>query len=338
MHNVFLSEETMKKILLIAMGGTISAHGTSRIDLKDYISGQLTGDDFLEHIPELYSIANIDVKQMVNVSSTAINEQHWITLQREITQALTAGYDGVVITHGTNTIEETAYFLHVTVPTQKPIVMVGAQRPFNAMSSDAQMNLLHAFRVAVHPDAYGKGVVVVANDEISCAREVTKTNTYRLETFQSGQFGYLGFIDPDNTVQFYRTPTRLHTYQSAFAQKSYDDMPRVGIIYSYAGATGDLIRLATEANVYDGIVMAGTGAGRCSPDEDVALAEAANKGVVIVRSSRVGNGRVVGIEHFNQYPVVCADNLHPQKARILLMLAMTTTNNITDIQTIFDTH
>lgn len=321
------------------MGGTISAQGTSRVDLKDYVSGQLTGDDFLQHIPELHSIANIDVKQIDKVSSTAINEQHWGTLQREITQALTdEAYDGVVITHGTNTLEETAYFLHVTVPTQKPIVMVGAQRPFTAMSSDAQMNLFHAFRVAVHPDAYGKGVVVVANDEISCAREVTKTNTYRLETFQSGQFGYLGFIDPDDTVQFYRTPTRIHTYQSKFAHKSYDNMPRVGIIYSYAGATGDLIQLATESNLYDGIVMAGTGAGRCSPHEDEALAEAANKGVVIVRSSRVGNGRVVGIDHFNQYPVVCADNLQPQKARILLMLAMTTTNNITDIQTIFDTY
>lgn len=329
----------MKNILLISMGGTISARGHSRCDLKDYVSGQLTAEDFLKDIPEITSIANIEVLQMDNVSSTEINEQHWIDMQKVVTKALEKdAFDGVVITHGTNTLEETAYFLHLTIPTTKPIVLVGAQRPFTAISSDAHINLLHAIRVAVDPSAHEKGVLVVANDEISCAREVTKTNTYRLETFQSGQFGYLGYVDPDDTVQFYRSPARLHTIQSEFAQRTYEHMPKVGIIYSYAGASGDLIRHITKEKLYDGIIMAGTGAGRYSPDEDRALEEAVNSGVMVVRGSRVGNGRVVEMEHYNRYPAVCADNLIPQKARILLMLAMSSYTDTASIQHIFNTY
>ena len=321
------------------MGGTISARGHSRCDLKDYVSGQLTAEDFLEDIPEIASIANIEIIQMDNISSTQINENHWIQMQEVITHALEKNeFDGVVITHGTNTLEETAYFLHLTVPTTKPIVLVGAQRPFTAISSDAHINLLHAIRVAVDPSAHEKGVLVVANDEISCAREVTKTNTYRLETFQSGQFGYLGFVDPDDTVQFYRSPARLHTIQSEFAERSYEHMPKIGIIYSYAGANGDLIRQITKEKLYDGLIIAGTGAGRYSPDEDQALEEAVHNGIIVVRGSRVGNGRVVSMNHYNRYPSVCADNLIPQKARILLMLAMTAYSDPASIQTIFNTY
>ncbi len=319
------------------MGGTISARGHSQYDLKDYVSGQLTANDFMKSIPEINDLAHIDIEQIDNVSSTEINEAHWVKLRDTITQALVHdSYDGVVITHGTNTLEETAYFLHLTIPTKKPIVIVGAQRPFNAISTDAHMNLIHAFRVAVHPDAQAKGVLVVANDEISCAREVTKTNTFRLETFQSGQFGYLGYVDPDDTVQFYRTPYRKHTYKSEFSLKNIVQLPRIGIVYSYAGATGDLIRHCNDTQLYDGIIMAGTGAGRYTPDEDRALEEATHKGIIVVRGSRVGNGRVVDMEHYNRYPSVCADNLIPQKARILLMLAMTSYKDTHSIQKIFD--
>lgn len=327
----------MKRILLIAMGGTISARGHSKYDLKDYVSGQLTAEDFMASLPELADMAHIDIKQIDNVSSTEINETHWITLRETIIQALVHdSYDGIVITHGTNTLEETAYFLHLTIPSKKPIVLVGAQRPFTAISSDAQINLLHAFRVAIHPDAYGKGVLVVANDEINCAREVTKTNTYRLETFQSGQFGYLGYVDTDNTVQFYRSPLRKHTYESAFSTLEIQDVPRIGIFYSYAGATGDLIQHSVDAGLYDGIVMAGTGAGRYSPEEDRALQEATHKGIIVARSSRVGNGRVVEMDHYKRYPTICADNLIPQKARVLLMLAMISETDPKDIQTVFN--
>lgn len=329
----------MKKILLIAMGGTISARGKSRIDGKNYVSGQLTGEDFIKEIPELTHIAHIDIKQMPNVSSTLINETDWVTLRQTIIQAIDQhNYDGIVITHGTNTLEETAYFLHVTLPKKQPIALVGSQRPFSSLSSDAHLNLLHACQVAAHPDAQGIGVLVVANGKINSAREVTKTDTYQLDTFQSGSLGPLGFIDPDETVQLYQSPTRLHTYKSEFSLNTIKSLPRVGIIYSYAGATGDLIQQITSEKLYDGIVVAGTGAGRCSPSEDKALEEAARNGIVIVRSSRVGNGRIVNIEDFARYPAVCADNLNPQKARILLMIAMTFYSDMDSIQSVFDTY
>lgn len=165
-------------------------------------------------------------------------------MKRKIEEVLVHGdFDGVVITHGTNTLEETAYFLHLTVPTEKSIVLVGAQRPLSSVGTDAVVNLINAVRVAAAPQSVSKGVLVVLNDEIHCAREVTKTNTYRLETFQSGQLGFLGYVDPDGTVQFYRASTRKHTIHSRFSTISMERVPRVEVVYSYAGSTGDWIRM-----------------------------------------------------------------------------------------------
>lgn len=327
----------MKKIKLIATGGTISARGTDRLDFKDYRSGAFTGNELLKELPELQSIAKIDVEQLENFSSTMMTETHWMELRDKINDYVNKfGYDGVVITHGTNTLEETAYFLHLTVNTNKPVVLVGAQRPFTALGSDGAINLIHAVRVAADNSSYGKGVLVVANDEINGAREVTKTNTYRLETFQSGQFGFLGYIEPDDTIQFYRSPTRKHTRNSPFATIAIKQLPRVEIVYSYAGSDGGLIRNITKSNEYDGIVIAGTGAGRCSLHEEQALVEATKKGLVVVRSSRVGNGRVVNIDHYQNDGFITADNLLPQKARILLMLSMYVDKNLSFIQQMFD--
>lgn len=323
---------------MIAMGGTISALGKSRTDLKDYRSGMLTGMDFLKQIPELNQIADLTIEQFDNVSSTEINTTHWIKLRHKIQSLLTEDeYDGVVITQGTNTLEETAYFLHLTVPSEKPIILVGSQRPFSAISSDAQLNLIHAVRVAVDDDSYGKGVLVVANDEINGAREVTKTDTYRLETFQSGKNGFLGFVEPDNTVQYYRAPTRKHTTNSIFSNLNFDRaIPNIEIVYSYAGATGELIEHIAECGKYQGLVMAGTGAGRFSVAEENALLKAKRAGLHIVRSSRVDSGRVIGIDHYNQLQAISGDNLSPQKARILLMLSLLIHNQVDDIQSIFN--
>src|SRR5690625_2417261 len=286
----------MKNIKVIEMGGTISADGKDRLDLKDYTSGIYTGSDFLKAIPEINDIADVDFESFLQVSSTEVNSEHWIQLNNKVTNCLQhENYDGVVISHGTNTLEETAYFLHLTVPSEKPIVFVGAQRPFTALSSDAHLNLLQAIRVAASKNSYGRGVLVVLNDEISSAREVTKTNTYRLEAFQSGQFGYLGFVDPDKKVHFYRQPTRKHTTSSEFSSLEISDLPNVEIAYSYAGATGHLIQHITMSGTYQGIVAAGTGAGLVSPSEIEALQEATKKGLFVVRSSHVGNGRVVPI-------------------------------------------
>jgi len=328
---------SMKKIKVIEMGGTISAQGTDRLDLKDYTSGKFTGVHFSEEIPELNKVANVSFESFLRVSSTEVNATHWIQLRNKVTNfLLDEDFDGIVITHGTNTLEETAYFLHLTVPSEKPIVCVGAQRPFTSLSSDAHLNLLQAIRVAASDEAYNKGVLVVLNDEISSAREVTKTNTYRLEAFQSGQFGYLGFVDPDKNVHFYRQPTRKHTTSSEFSSLEISDLPNVEIAYSYAGATGHLIQHITKSGTYQGIVAAGTGAGLVSPSEIEALQEATKKGLFVVRSSRVGNGRVVPIEPYKQYPFISGDNLIPQKARILLMLSLVKYHTIQEIQTIFD--
>src|SRR5699024_4655157 len=259
--------------------------------------------------------------QFAQVSSTEITTSHWINLRKRIIHYFEdEQFDGVVITHGTNTIEETAYFLHLTVATEKPIVCVGSQRPFTALSTDAHLNLLNAVRVAADDSSYKKGVLVVLNDEINCAREATKTNTYRLESFQSSQLGFLGYVEPDNTVQFYREATRKHTYKSEFAGLSFDSLKEVEIIYSYAGASGHLIRHIVDKELASGIVLAGTGAGLVSPDELEALREASKNGVFVVRSNRVGNGRVVPIKPYEDDPFISADNLLPQKARILLML------------------
>ncbi len=327
----------VKKIKLIATGGTISAHHPDRTDLSNYTSGVYTGEDFLKEIPELGRVAHIDVEQLANFSSTLITPTHWLQLKKKVNKALIEeNYDGVVITHGTNTLEETAYFLHLTVGSAKPVVLVGAQRPFSGLSSDAQMNLIHAIRVASSEKSIGKGVLVVLNDEISCARDVTKTNTYRLETFQSRQLGFLGYVDPDQTVQFYHSPERTHTIHSEFSTLQVEQLPHVEIVYSYAGTDGNLIRWLTKYGDAAGIVVAGTGAGRCSDAEEEALREARKKGIHVVLSSRVGSGRVVPIDHYKDMEAITSDNLLPQKARILLMLSLVKYNDPKQIQQLFD--
>lgn len=329
----------MKNVLFINLGGTISAIGKTRTDLKDYISGKVTGEQFIAELDELQNIAHIDVEQFANVSSTEITAIHWMKLKERIDKGLNEEqYDAVVITQGTNTLEETAYFLHLTVSSEKPVVLVGAQRPYTSLSSDAHLNLLQAFLVATAEQSFGKGVLVVLNGEISSARDVTKTDTYRLNNFHANGLGFLGFIDPDQTVQYYRHPTRKHTINSIFSNVKINEMPKVEIIYSYAGATGELIHYVANTAAYDGIIMAGTGAGRFSSAEKAALKYASDKGITVVRSSRVGSGRVVPIEPLIDLPAVCSDNLTPQKARILLMVALLKYRDLPSLQKIFDTY
>ncbi|MGM8212401.1 asparaginase [Virgibacillus sp. W0430] len=327
----------MKRIAIIEMGGTISAQGKDRLDLKDYQSGIYTGQDYLSTVPELGNLAQIHFEAFANVSSTAVDSSMWIKLRKRILHYINKeNFDGIVITHGTNTIEETAFFLHLTVPTAKPIVLVGSQRPFSALSSDAHLNLYNAVKVATNENSYKKGVLVVLNDEINCAREATKTNTYRLEAFQSGASGYLGYIDPDRSVQYYRSPQRRHTINSEFSTMSFASLPNVEIIYSYAGATGHLINYIAQSGKFKGIVTAGTGAGLVSPLEKEALLNAVSEGITIVRSSRTGNGRVVNIDSYTNPPIISGDNLLPQKARILLMLALHAAYTPAKIQRVFN--
>lgn len=326
----------MKQILLIHLGGTISAQGKNRLDLKDYQSGKVSGEEFLKSLPEIQDFAEVVLCQMDGISSTQINMDHWTKLKKLIEIYLNEKqYDGVVITHGTSTLEETAYFLHLTINSEKPIVLVGAQRPFSALSSDAPLHLIQAVRVAADDKSQDKGVLVVSNDRIHSAREVTKTDTYRLDTFQSGDLGCLGYIETDNTIQFYRKPLRKHTFRSEFTDTTFRNVPHVEIVYSYAGATGQVIDMITQSEKYHGIVIAGTGAGRFSKLEEKALARAIRQGLSIVRSSRGGSGRVVEIDTYKDLHAISGDNLTPQKARILLILSLLKYNSSDDIQRIF---
>ncbi|WP_121639111.1 asparaginase [Virgibacillus sp. Bac330] len=327
----------MKSLKLIASGGTISGKGINRLDLKDYRTGYYTGEDLLEQIPEVLDVAQVDTYQLANRSSTKMGSSDWIQLKTLVNGLLNEKqYDGIVITHGTNTLEETAYFLHLTVKSKKPVVLVGAQRPVTAIGSDVLNNLWTGVKVAVDQQSYAKGVLVVANNEIHSAREVAKTDTYSLDTFQSGKVGALGYVSAEHTVLYDRYPNRKHTFQSVFNDNSnVRNLPEVAIVYSYAGVNEDIINFIVDSGKYSGIVLAGTGAGRCSPKEEKALKKACQKGIVVVRSSRCFEGRVVPIESFDTFPFITADNLSPQKARILLMLALTLTDDLSEIQAMF---
>jgi L-asparaginase len=241
-----------------------------------------------------------------------------------------------VITHGTSTIEETAYFLNLTVKHIRPVVLVGAQRPATAISADGPLNLVSAVRTAVSPDSRGRGVLVVLNDEINAARDVTKSNTYRAETFRSGELGFLGYVDQDK-VAYYRSPDKRHTVKSEFDLSAMPQFPAVEIVYSSVASNAPLIVEALERSGVRGIVFAATGAGSLSNLERDAVKHSAAqaRGTIFVRSTRVANGRVLARPDFDQLAIIAADNLSPQKARILLMLALTVSTDIATIRRIF---
>src|SRR5699024_6495190 len=188
-------------ITLFALGGTISAHHPLRDELRHYRTGHFTAQELLAALPEINNTAHITVEQVDNVTSTAVDLPHWLRLKHQIERHFAEGADGIVITHGTNTLEETDYFLHLTVNSTKPIVLVGSQRPFSALSSDAHLNLLNAVRVAAEPTCHGLGTLVLMNDKIYCARDVSKTHTYHVESFQAFNTGPIGTVDPDRPVR-----------------------------------------------------------------------------------------------------------------------------------------
>ena len=287
---------------------------------------------------EIGAIADVIPVPFRSVGSTAIGPAEWLELAKTIHRLAVERPEiqGFVIPHGTATLEETAYFLHLTLKTDKAVVLVGAQRPASALSSDAGMNLLNAVRVAIDPAARGLGVVVALNDEIQCAREVTKTSTYRLQTFRSPDFGALGHIDGDG-VEIYRKPVRCHTTATEFVVAGLSTLPRVDIAYSYGGADGVVIDALIAAKTR-GIISAGLAPGIPTSLEQAALKRALDAGIVIVQASRAGSGRVALRRYLHQEGMVASDNLNPQKARILLMLALTRTTAIPAIRQAFATY
>lgn len=326
-------------VWVLATGGTIAGVGASTTSLTNYQSGALLGEALVAAVPEIRQVARVKVEQIANVSSQDFTVAHWLRLAKRINEIF--GGDptvaGIVVTHGTNTLEESAYFLHLTVKDDRPVVLVGAMRPASAISADGPLNLLNAVRTAVSLDARDKGVLVVLNDEINSARGVTKTSTYRVETFRVPELGLLGYADADK-VTFYHAPLKRHTVHSEFDVSGLTELPKVDIVYSYVQPSTTIIQALVTDGV-SGIVFAGTGAGLLSTGEREALEPLLSVPLVtrpvLVRSSRTGSGRVVAREDYDRLGMIPADNLNPQKARILLMLALTKTRDLDDIQRMF---
>ena len=333
------ADRDLPVVWVLATGGTISGQGATSTSLADYKSGALLGEQLVAGVPEIARVAKVHVEQIANVSSTDITVGHWLTMANRINTIFRDDpkVAGVVITHGTNTLEETAYFLNLTVKHDRPVVLVGSMRPASAISADGPLNLLNAVRTAVSPESRGKGVLVVLNDEINAAREVTKTNTYRVETFRSPELGLLGYVDAD-AVTFYRSSTRRHTTKSEFDVSQLKELPKVDIVYSYVQPSPVMAQALVTAGVR-GIVFAGTGAGLMSTAERDALkpllALPPDARPILVRSNRTGNGRVIAQAEYDRIGMIPADTLNPQKARILLMLALTRTHDVGEIRRMF---
>lgn len=329
------------RVALIITGGTIDSVGTDRLDLAWYIEAgkRLEAGELMGAVPELSQVADVHEVAFRRLPSQAITPRDWLELAAEIQRILVDEdeADGVVITHGTNTLEESAYFLNLVLKTDRPVVVVGAMRPASGLGADGYLNLLNAVRVAADPASAGNGVLVVLNDTIHGARDVTKTATYRVETFQGRDLGPLGYADGDGRIRFYHRPALRHTTSSAFDWSSITDLPRVDVVLSYVGADGTMVDAAVTAGA-KGIVSAGTGAGRPTPEEEKALQRAHEQGVVICQGSRVGSGRAVRSPGLRKRGWVATDNLQPWKAKVLLALALTQTTDPNEIQELIETH
>jgi L-asparaginase len=331
----------LPKVGLIVTGGTIDSVGKDRLDLAWYIEAgkRLQEGELLGMLPELKDIAQVSEIPFRRMPSHALLDKDWLELLRAIHSIFDADEaSGIVITHGTNTLEETAYFLNLTLKTEKPVVIVGSMRPSSALSADGYLNVVNAVRVAADPNSRGRGALVVMNDTIFSGRDVTKNATYRVEAFQSRDLGPLGFADADGKVIYYHHPARKHTIHSEFDVRHLHALPRVDIVISYIGADGAMIEAAANAGA-KGIVSAATGAGRPTPAEDAAFDKAYREnGVLMCLASRVAAGRVVRSPGLAQRGFVASDNLQPWKARLLLSLALTQTDNAGEIQRMFDTY
>lgn len=320
------------RILLIATGGTIAGKGAPG-KTTNYRPGEISVEALLESVPGIQEVAEIEAIQFLNIGSIALTHNDWLRLVHLINQKFADHPDltGIVITHGTDVLEETAYFLHLTIKDPRPVVVVGSMRPATAISADGPLNLLNAMRVASCPESVGKGVLVVLNEEIHCARDVTKSNANKVETFQSLYSGPLGFVKADE-VRFYHQPTRLHTYQTIFDVSCMEELPRVDIAYCHVMADGVAIEAFVAAGA-QGIVVAAAGAGAVTSSFRQAMESATNAGVAVLVGSRTGAGLVgpVKPEHI-QKGALTADNLNPQKARVLLSLALAHTQDRMKIQ------
>jgi L-asparaginase len=308
--------------MLLATGGTIAGAADTGIQ-AGYTSGQVPIEGMIAAVKGIDKLAEISGEQLTNVGSQDMTFAIMIALARRINTLLAEGSaDGVVVTHGTDTMEETAHFLNLTVKSKKPVVMTGAMRPATAVSADGPLNLYNAVAVAADPEAAGRGVLVVMNDRIHGAHSLTKTNTTSVETFLSPINGLIGTVIYGK-IQYFRRPFRKHTYRSEFSIDGVTDLPRVDILYACADMPADLIDCSVAQGA-KGIVIAGDGNGNMNAATIERAAHAAGKGIFIVRSSRVPSGKVgrnIEVDD-DRLRFIASDELNPAKARILLMLAL----------------
>ncbi|MFC4402194.1 type II asparaginase [Gracilibacillus xinjiangensis] len=332
MENVSAStqNEDLPNVAILATGGTIAGSGKSGTDTTDYKAGELSVEALIEAVPEMADIANISGEQIANVGSPQITNEILLELGNRINELLaTDDVDGVVVTHGTDTLEETAYFLNLVVKSDKPVVVVGSMRPATAVSADGPLNLYNAVLLASSEKSKGKGVLIALNDRIGAARYITKTNTTVVDTFSATEEGYLGRI-VGGVPYYYNESAKKHTAETVFDISDIKELPQVDIIYSYQNNPRYMIDAAVE-NGADGIVLAGSGNGSLSSAYVEGARDAIESGSEIVVSSRVGGGTVSPRDSF-----MTSDSLNPQKARILLMLALTVTDDDEEIQTFYN--
>jgi L-asparaginase len=328
----------LPKIKILATGGTIAGAQAST-QQAGYQSGSFKVDDLIKAVPQLQQIAQISGEQVASIGSQTMNNEVWLKLAKRLNEVLQdPSVDGVVITHGTDTMEETGYFLSLVAHSDKPVVLVGSMRPATAISADGPMNLYNAVAVAGNPEAKGRGPLVVLNDEIHYAREVEKMNATELNTFQSPNRGRAGVINTGK-AEFWAALGTKFGPQSEFTIDSQTELPRVEIVYSYANLGRDTIDFLVEQGV-KGIVLAGVGDGNTTDAALEGLQDAVKKGVVVVRSTRTGSGVVARNIELNDDKLgfIASEDLNPQKARVLLMLGLTKTSDPKALQQFFQTY
>ncbi len=326
--------KNLPTIVLLATGGTIAGSGAST-SLGSYKSGELGIKELLKAIPSLNKIARILGEQISNIGSQDMTEEVWFKLAKRVQKLLNdSRIQGVVITHGTDTLEESAYFLNLVLHSTKPVVLVGAMRNFTSLSADGALNLYNALSVAIDEKSANKGVLVVIDDTIFSAREAIKTHTTHTSTFKALNSGAIGSVYYGK-ARYYMQSLRKHTIESEFSILELNPpLPKVDIIYTHVGMTPDLFQASLNSHA-KGVVIAGVGNGNVSAGFLKAMQEASEMGVLIVRSSRVGSGEITSGE-IDDKAFITSDNLNPQKARVLLQLALTKTNNKEKIQEMFE--
>ena len=318
----FSMAEAKPKVAILATGGTIAGSTDSKLATTGYTAGVLGVDVLINAVPEIKNLANITGEQIANVDSSNMTDEIWLKLAKRCNELLSK-VDGIVITHGTDTMEETAFFLNLVLKSDKPVVLVGAMRPATAMSADGPKNLYNAVALAANPSAKGKGVLVAMNDKILGARDVQKTHTLNVNAFDFGNLGYI----VDGKVFFNSANLKAHTKKTDFDISKIKTLPKVDILYTYSNDGSGVAAKALFENGTKGLVIAGSGAGSIHTAQKEVLKDLLKKGLKVAVSSRVKSGFVAVGDEDKKIGFISAEDLNPQKARVLLMLTLTKTND-----------